>query len=69
VKLRPFWTCTWEWTTVIPGDHPMALFVNGQVTQADTHGPLQYKTGILYRRRALTWRGRWRTVETGSRTG
>lgn len=67
--LRPRlpWTLTWEWTTVISDDHPMAPFVNGQVTQADKHDPLQFKKGALYRRRVLTWRGRWWLAETGSR--
>jgi hypothetical protein len=44
----------------------MAPFVNGQVTQAGEHGPPQFKRGALYRRRVLTWRGRWRLAETGS---
>jgi hypothetical protein len=65
MKLRPPLTATWEWTTVIPEDHPMAPFTNGAVAAAKTHGPLQFKTGTLYRRRVLSWRGRWRTAETG----
>jgi hypothetical protein len=56
---------TWEWTTVMPEDHPMAPFVNGQVAMADEHEPLQFKSGEMYRRRVLVWRGRWHLAETG----
>lgn len=56
---------TSEWTTVLPGDHPMALFVNGQVTAAG-ECELQYKRGILYRRRVLALRWRWRVAERGT---
>jgi len=60
------WTRTWEWTTVLPEDHPMAVFTNGQVTQADDHGVPNSRLAVLYRRRVVLWRGRWR--ETGSKT-
>jgi hypothetical protein len=45
----------------------MALFVNGQVTQADEHDALQFKRGTLYQRRVLAWRGRWRLAESSDR--
>ena len=57
-----------EWTTVLPADHPMALFINGQVTAAD-ECELQHKRGVLYRRRVLAWRGRWRVAERGTLAG
>jgi hypothetical protein len=57
---------TWEWTTVVPEDHPMAPFVNGTVIPGDEHEPLNFKRGILYRRRVLAWRGRWRLAERGT---
>lgn len=60
-------TLTSEWTTVLPESHPMALFVNGQVTQAG-ECELQNKRGYLYRRRVLAWRGRWRLAERGTMT-
>jgi len=59
----PF-TLTREWTTVVPEDNAMAPFVNGQVTMSREHGPLGFKRGALYRRRALIWRGRWKLAET-----
>ena len=59
------WTLTWEWTTVVPEDHAMAPFVNGSVVQRDEHEPLNFRSGVLYRRRVLIWRGRWRLTETG----
>lgn len=64
----PRWplTLTWEWTTVVPDDHRMAPFVNGQVVQRDEHEPLQFKSGALYRRRVLIWRGGWQHVESSS---
>lgn len=62
-------SASWEWTTVIPEDHPMAPFVNGQVKRSDTGERLQFKSGALYRRRVLAWRGRWRLAESGSGGG
>lgn len=59
---------TWEWTTVIPEDHPMAPFVNGLVTLADKHEPRPFKSRGMYRRRVLIWRGRWHLVKEPDRT-
>ena len=59
------WTLTREWTAVIPEGHPMAPFVNGHVVQRGEHEPFQFRSGALYQRRVLIWRGRWRLAETG----
>ena len=71
MKLRLPWTSTWEWTTVLPDDHPMAPFTNGSVTSGDGPVKLLNSRGVLFRRRtaALAWRGRWRVAEIGSRYG
>lgn len=57
------WKLTREWTTVVPEDNPMAIFINGKVTQSDEHEPVNSKRGALYRRRVLILRGRWKLAE------
>jgi hypothetical protein len=54
---------TWEWTKVVPVDNAMAPFINGKVTTAGKHEPLNLKRGALYRRRVLILRGPWRLAE------
>lgn len=61
--MRLPWSLTWEWTTVLPDDNSLAPFVNGHVSQGAEHEPLNTKRGVLYRRRVLIWRGRWRLAE------
>lgn len=64
----PRWplSLTWEWTTVLPDVHRMAPFVNGQVSQRDQYERPPFRSGTTYRRRVLSWRGRWRPVDEDS---